>query len=521
MARTKFHLAIPLSAMLLSLSIAFTAGAADDALSKMEYFKNQAYSYERSGNISFAEFALTDYAELAKELSDSGIVSQSEAELAAAHRDILRFDPLIYAENSEIKRTVFAGSDGYYSENASAVKLCVPYGVANVEDFYHLIPNTSKELCILVTFDITSESAMRSIGFGKDDSRLIENLRQLSLIKGRVHLAFCPNVNSMRRTRTLAQSYITAYRHVAEMSRRYAPNVQLVYSVGDVLIPGEDTLSLFYPGDEYVDVLGVELCHTYNKSYMPSSEAAFDRRGEYYDPVYSVKHMTEEFYRSCGRENIPVMVTGCSFPWYGTAEVFDWNEEMERFYRLVPLVCPSLTAVFYSNASSSYGICNLRQSRSALLLYEECLTLPWYTGSGACLLEYGVTADTNARIEVYCGGKFSDAFEVWLNGTPVSADSVNFCAGRLTVYMTCKNNLAKLDYELIPTDGTMLTANLIVPDYDFNGNGYLDFGDVDMILAHIAGWDIDIKDADLDVNGDGKINISDSSALRKELAPGN
>lgn len=521
MARTKSFIAIPLAAVVLSASLSFGAGADSDALAKMEYYKSQAYSYESSGNITFAEMALENYASIASELAESGLVSRSEAELAAAHRDILRFDPHIYVKDSSANRKVFAGSDGYYSENASAVKLCVPYDTANTEDFYHLIPNTSKELCVLVTFELSSESSMRKIGFGKDDAKLIENLRQLSLIKGRVHLAFCPNVNSMRRTRTLAKSYISAYRHTAELARRYAPNVQLVYSVGDVLIPGEDTLSLFYPGDEYVDVLGIELCHTYSKSYMPSSEAAYDRRGEYYDPVYSVKRMTDEFYRLCGREDIPVMVTGCSFPWDGKAQVSDYAEQMERFWRLIPLVCPSLTAVFYSNASSSFGICNLRQNDDARRLYEECLTLPPYNGSLFIPLENSTEFDKDTRLELYCGGKFSEEFEVWLNGEPVSADTELLSAGSLTVYMTGQTNPAKLEYTLTLSDGDRLIATQIVPEYDFNKNGYLDFGDVGMILAHIAGWDIGADGENFDINGDGRVNLSDSNALKIMLAPGN
>ncbi len=502
----------------MAVAVALPAAASEELLTAMTAAKSKAESYESSENYTFAYRALTEYADLAEALAETGEVTEREAALAAAHRDILRFEPELYVAE-DAKRGIFAGSDGYFADGADAVKLSIPFGDADVADYLHLIPQTARELCILVTFKVTSESTMRNIAFGKYDDYLVRSLRQLALLEGRVHLAFCPSVNTMRRTGTVAQSYIAAYRYVADAARRYAPNVSLVYSLGDVLIPGEDTAALFYPGNGYVDVLGVELCNTYNKSEMPSSEAAFDRRGGYYDPVYSVRLMADKLAAVAG--DLPVMVTGCSFPWDGRAAVTDFAAEMERFYRLVPLVCPNLSAVFYSNESSALGVCNLRQNGEAAAMYEKCLALPWYDDARGTAFGDGslVEAGETVPLMVYCGGIFAGAkYEVWQNGEAVSADAVTLTEGDLTVYITDEIYLAKLEFELIPAEAGMLCVRAIPAAVDYNGNGYADFGDADLLTAYIAKWDVDLGGAETDLNGDGKTNIIDVRALLKMIA---
>lgn len=506
------------TAAALAIVLALPAAASDSLLAEMNTAKSKAHSYEFSENFTFAYRELTEYADLAETLAEAGVVTEREAALAAAHRDILRFDPELYISESA-GRGIFAGSDGYFADGADAVKLSIPFGEAQINDYLHLIPQTVRELCILVTFEVTTEGVMRNITFGKYDDYLAQSLRQLSLIEGRVHLAFCPAVNTMRRTGTIAQSYISAYRYVANAARRYAPNVSLVYSLEDVLVAGEDTAALFYPGDGYVDVLGVELCNTYNKSEMPSSEAAFDRRGGYYDPVYSVRLMADKLTAAAG--DLPVMVTGCSFPWDGRAAVTDFAAQMERFYHLVPLVCPNLAAVFYSNESSAYGVCNLRQNAEAAQTYEKCLSLPWYDDAKGAAFGDGSVVEAGATVPMilYCGGRFAGAeYEVWQNGEAVSADAVTLAEGDLTVHITDERCLAKLEYRLVPAGTGMLRVEAVPPELDYNGNGYLDFGDSDLLTAYIAKWDVDLGGAETDLNGDGKTNIMDVRALLKMIA---
>ncbi len=502
-----------------AVSALCTAVYGSDSLAAMNTAKSSARSKELSGNLYSAYKSLTEYAALADSLAKEGAVSPAEAEMAAAHRDSLNFDPVIYVENKESSRKIAVGSDGYYSQSATAVKLNVPFGMANVEDFYHTVPKSDKLLTVLVTFEISDESTLRSIPRGSMDSYIIKNLHGMSLIEGNVYLAFCPGVNGMHQTRTLPKSYVDAYRYVAALARRYAPGVGLVYSIGDVSDPGADTVKAYYPGDEWVDVLGVELCHTYKTASPSSSKAAYDRRGDYYDPVYSVKHMADEFRNVCGRD-IPLMVTGASFPWIGKAFVDGWSSEMKRFYSLLPLVCPNLEAVFYSNASSAMGICNLRQNLAAMNTYEQCLTMPWYTGSSSSTIENApLRSGQSARLELYCGGKFDDTFEVWQNGQKVDSESLTFIPGKLTVYMTDPENPAKIEYTLTLGKNWALSAERTKPKEDLNNNGILDFGDVEILSAYIIKPDSTADSSKFDMNGDGKTNMADITELSSMLKP--
>ena len=68
-------------------------------------------------------------------------------------------------------------------------------------------------------------------------------------------------------------------------------------------------------------------------------------------------------------------------------------------------------------------------------------------------------------------------------------------------------------------EGGAVVLEYIVPEYDYNGNGYLDFGDCDFLTAFISGWDIDLGDCPTDVNGDGATNLYDVTALGSLMLP--
>ena len=519
----------------ISVSVGVPASAAEDyqkLLSDMKASRSRAESYEINGNYGMAFEELCEYAEICSVLADAGEISAADADIAEGWRDSLKFTPELYISDSS-KKGVFFGGDGKYIDGASAVKLSIPFGAADVSGYTSMIPPCSEELGILVSFDIWGgESMLRSIAFGGQDEYLIESLRVISRMEGRIYLSFCPSINTWKSTRTVAQSFINAYRYVADFVRRYAPNVSMVFTLGDVLDPGEDTVLKFYPGDGYVDVFGVELCHTYNKSEDPSAKAAYDCRGSYYDPVFSAARMTEAFAEVAGRADTPVIIESCSFPWEGTAAVEDWAFEMERFYNLIPAVCPTLEAVFYSNESSSAGVCNLRQNSEAEELYEKCLSLPWYVNyssdaanCGAVSIEkvsYIAPGET-AYMVLYCGGKFDGTeYRIFLDGTEIGSDGAVISPGERNIiaYVTDNKYTAVLEYNVSFADDGTFTAKAVPAQlYDYNGNGILDFGDSELLLAYIAEWDVYLNGFDPDVDGDGKVNISDVKALNLKMIP--
>lgn len=520
------------SALLAALTVSVGSYAADDTsvmLERMTAARDKAISREAGGYYYSAYTSLTEYAALASALADTGLVSRAEASIAAGYAEYLEFEPRLYLADST-GAGIAVGSDGMSVAGSSAVKLNVPFELADAKDFFSLIPSSSEETYILVELDVKSEKDLRRIAFDMAEDYLIKNLRQLSTLEGKVCLSFCPSVATFTATRTLADSYKLAFAHVAELADRYAPNVSMVYSLEDARTPSEQTEMLFYPGDWCVDILGIELYHTETDSDMTHAEAAYRCRGDCYDPVLSVKRLAESFISATGRDDIPVIITGCSFPWDGKAALDNWAEEAERFYRLIPAACPNLEAVFYSNASSSMGICNLRQNSRAAEVYKQCISLPWYdlrsrddvSLSPATEITY-IPLGEEVQAVLYVGGLFRDAeYSLYLDGSEVASGSPIFSVGEhtLTVYVTDERCNARLDYTLSISDSGEASVTASVGEHDLNQNGITDFGDIEIITTYIAGWrDYTGDEKSLDINGDGKISLADVTALCKVLSP--
>lgn len=520
MKKTLLHNIIRQTAAgLLSLCLTISGSAVasdsptpDTVREQMNVAKSAALSYLKGANYYFAYTSLGEYAALARTLADGGELHPYLADTAESLRDAYRYAPEIYAVTDE--STVFMGSDGYFSKNANAVRLNVTLGYAPLEDYLHLIPQTSKELCILVALNAPTERSMIKLAAGELDESIIRDLRTMGRLEGRVYLSFCPAINNKSNSRSLHLSYIAAFRHIADLARRYAPNVQTVYSLGDKLTAGDNTVTRFYPGDSYVDVLGVELTLIPRSLHPTEEEQAWNGIGAYYDPVHAADSLAEDFAAATGR-NIPLMVTGCSFPWDGYYAREDWESAMEEFYTTLPLLRPELVAIFYKNESNSYGVCNLRQNKTAAALYERCITL----AESAVPLE-SVTEGTGHRITVYNRRIFASATEVYLNGK-VTDGRITLTEGDnlLEVYVTGDYFYSKSAYTVtLSPSGTVTTAP-IVPDFDYNGNGILDFGDSEMLSAYIAKWQVDMGGITTDVNGDGRTNIRDLSSLEQLITP--
>ena len=523
MKKTSLHNIISqTAAVLLSLCLTISGSAVasdsptpDAIREQMNVAKSAALSYIKGAKYNFAHASLTEYAVCARTLADEGLLHPYYADTAESLRDAYDYNPTLYAVTD--KSSVFMGSDGYFAKDANAVRLNVTLGYAPLTDYLHLIPQTSKELCILIALDVESERSMIKLAAGELDDSIVSDLRTMAKIEGRVYLAFCPAVNNKSDSRSLHMSYIAAFRHIAELARRYAPNVQTVYSIGDKTAAGDDTVSRFYPGDEFVDVFGVELTRISQSLHPTEEEQAWSHTGTYYDPVYSVVRLADDFAAATGR-NIPLMVTGCSFPWDGYHAREDWAEAMEEFYTALPLLRPELVAIFYKNSSDSYGVCNLRQNKTAAELYEKCITL----AESAMPLESldSVTLGSTCRIIVHNRRLHASPAEVYQNGS-LTDGSITLTEGdhHLEVYLTGDYFYSKLEYILTVRRDGSISAEHVTPYYDYNGNGILDYGDSEMLSAYIAKWQVDMGGVSTDVNGDGKTNIRDLAALESQMFP--
>jgi hypothetical protein len=220
-------------------------------------------------------------------------------------------------------------------------------------------------------------------------------------------------------------------------------------------------------------------------------------------------------FRKATDRTVPLMVTGIAFPREGKYARASWESDMHRFFDLLPQICPELTAVFWSSKSSAYGNCNLRENPDIAEALAECMTK---TPARTAPFENGMTVPTVKELSVqldgvFCGGEY----EIFLDGKTDTA----FTEGEhlLQVFVTEASFYSKGEYTAtVSPDGAVSLAP-IPPEIDYNGNGIMDHGDVELLTAVIAKWQADTNGYPTDVNGDGKTNIHDVTALGKMMAP--
>ncbi len=506
-----------LAALVFSLSALCADG---DARASADKALAEAEAYERDSGYHYARVCAGEYLSL---LGECG-ASVTELRAAGAYVKALSFEPRIHvspAEGARASDGVFIGSDGAYIPGTSAYRFSVKLGETYVKDYLSLIPSIPGELCVLVTFETgTGEKILRSVSEGKYDKYLTENLRALAKIDGRVYVSFSPAPDRMKSTATSVTSFVSAFRHFADIADRYAPRAGVVYTVSDLRT--SSPVYDYYPGDGYADAVGVVHVNTAagKKPYCP--ESALTCRGAYNDPLLAFTETVGEL-RGAG-VNLPVIVEGISVPWAGKAAVDGAADELTRFISLAPAVCPSLVAVFYSNYTNADGICNLRQNPEMKEAFVSAAASPYYInhsrGTYATVPctpeEYRGQAD-GMTLTVSSSGVFRDVTAVWYLDGEETGSVISPSAGEhiLKAYLTFPIGDAAVYYSVTVNDDGTAQFTFVPSEYDLDGDGIASFLDAEIVSAAVANWGELAGDPRADINGDGKIGITDISAYRK------
>lgn len=147
-----------------------------------------------------------------------------------------------------------------------------------------------------------------------------------------------------------------AFAKVANFVHNYAPNCAMMYSPNDIsnwYYTAED----FYPGDEYVDWIGMS---TYcNVSGAASGEIgnqsdAWYSRGVYENQLIRIKNIIDIF-----KDRKPIAISECGFAYSdpsGIQNIEHATKALKYFYTYVNMVYPQVKAVFYFNTDFN-GTC--------------------------------------------------------------------------------------------------------------------------------------------------------------------
>ena len=170
-----------------------------------------------------------------------------------------------------------------------------------------------------------------------------------------IFLRFAGEMNIKQNSNDSA-AFVKAYRYVANIIRSKAPNVAMIWSPNDVSASGR-TFQEYYPGDEYVDWVGIS---SYTSKYfqgkknwgaMQESNDTVFMTGDYANPLAKIKPLIDLY----GSKK-PFMLSETGVGHYAKLENEDlttWAEvQLKRLYIYGPMIYPQLKGIYYFNVNN-------------------------------------------------------------------------------------------------------------------------------------------------------------------------
>ena len=283
-------------------------------------------------------------------------------------------DVPFYNAKNEPRVGTYTGMCGVYDDTVSTgFLLYVQFGTETMYSFAYKLPKNAEHYMLELAWNTSDHTieCFKSIADGEYDDYIIENLKWLdSLENCDVLLRFGAEVNEWEANTTYAKNgrleefkkqFIAAFRKVAALRSTYAPEVAMVYSPNDISNMYVTHLD-FYPGDEYVDWVGMS-------SYMNKSAAANDTwgsmtdayysRGKYASQILKMKPIIDAF-----GDRKPILISECGFCYSSTKSEQSQSfsaEKMKLFYSYANMVYPQIKGIYYFNTNfdgSSYQLFN-------------------------------------------------------------------------------------------------------------------------------------------------------------------
>ena len=313
-----------------------------------------------------------------------------------------------YYSRSEERAGVAHGMCSYFdAEHDSSQILYVQFFNESVEGFRWQLPEViDDDYLLLVCWNVPNENYedLAKVASGEADAYIRENLEYLAGLDCRVLIRFGGEVNcwsSLPMTKAeydeKGQAFIDifkeAFRRVSVMTKDIAPNCGMVYSPNDI----SDwffTVEDFYPGDEYVDWVGVSAYlnkPAQTEFKLSNSDDAYYCRGDYYgNQLIKIQSIIDSF-----GDRKPIIITEGGYCYNSSNGIQTpefAREAMRYFYTYATRVYPCIKAVNYFNANyggNSYKLFGDEPKNTELAaLYRELC-------DGDAAMRYSITHEGN------------------------------------------------------------------------------------------------------------------------------
>ncbi len=204
----------------------------------------------------------------------------------------------------------------------------------------------------LVYINFDNEGAdCPQITAGTYDAKLNESFSYLNTLSCPVFVRIGGEVNVWN-NQPKAGDFIAAYRHIAGIARAQAPRAALVFSPNYSSGHKMD-MDIYYPGDEYVDWIGVSLYYDRWHHSGDTKRDGFYGVGVYGDALLNIQQVVN----MSRLHHRPVIVTeGGSCNQYKGQDNSAWAaDRMARAYAFLPMVYPEVKAIVSSDYSDSWS----------------------------------------------------------------------------------------------------------------------------------------------------------------------
>ncbi len=342
---------------------------------------------EAKGDIDGAIMWLERYIDICKWL-DKNVVSYRDAILDAEARMYYlkaAADPTIYAltdqpgksysNSGALASGTFYGSSlgGSFESDSSAlvyvnfrdgysVDYWLGYYKNTSEQFNHAI-NNGGIIELAWNFSPEGTAGCERVLEADSDAYISEGLASMASLGATVLLRVGAEMNNWADCNT--DTYIKAFRKVATAARAYS-NIKLVFSPDNVSNRNRNFAD-FYPGDEYVDWIGVSTYHNSNYTSYSGSPIGYGfamtnyNTDAYYgmgiydgDPLVIIRPIAD----FAAKHNKPMMISECGFAYKnknGADLTAFAKDQMTKFYSYVNMIYPQVKAVYYFDNTLNGG----------------------------------------------------------------------------------------------------------------------------------------------------------------------
>lgn len=262
-------------------------------------------------------------------------------------------------------------------EDESIVSLYINLGKETADQYNWLLEEVGMEgKALQVAMNYPNEGITAAeITWGLHDENIRKTARYLEGLDFPVLLRVGAEVNVWT-TPTTPETFKESYIRVANIVREVAPSVALEFSLNCVGGYGDEMLD-YYPGDEYVDWVGISLY--YNRYRDPATCEEGDDFGNMYfgagdwgEPVASAAEVIEKF-----GDKKPIIISEGGVGHFNTAKNVDLTDyardRVYTAYRTLTMVYPQIKGIIYfdTNTADSLYHYDLEENGEVADAYEK------------------------------------------------------------------------------------------------------------------------------------------------------